>query len=286
MNERQLPTDGAAAAAATNRTPTGPVLGIDIGGSGVKGAPVDLATGTFADERLRIKTPHPATPHAVADVVDEIAEHFRGAIGSGPIGITIPAVCEDGVARSAANIDKSWIDTDVDGLFSERLGRAVHVVNDADAAGVAEVRYGAARGRRGLVIVTTLGTGIGSALLYDGVLVPNSELGHLEIDGHNAEKRAAESAKERDDLSYHEWAERLQRYYSHVEALLWPELFVVGGGISKKAHKFLPLLTLRTPIVPAELRNTAGIVGAACLAADTAAARGSARPSAGASAGS
>ncbi len=244
----------------------GHVLGIDIGGTGVKGAPVDLTTGELAADRLKIKTPKPATPHAVADVVEEIASRFYDAVGDSPIGIAIPAVCQHGVARSAANIDPAWVDTDVDALFTRRLGRPVHVVNDADAAGVAEARYGAARDVPGLVILTTLGTGIGSALLHDGKLVPNSELGHLELDGHDAEERAAQSAKEREDLSYPQWAERLQRYYRHLENLFWPDLFVVGGGISKSADKFLPLLDLRTPIVPAKLRNSAGIVGTAWLA--------------------
>ena len=245
---------------------TGTVLGIDIGGTGVKGAPVDLTTGELTADRVRITTPQPATPESVADVVEEIAGKFSATLGDSTIGIAIPAVCQRGVARSAANIDPSWVDVDVDALFTKRLGRPVHVVNDADAAGVAEARYGAALGVPGLVILTTLGTGIGSALLLDGQLIPNSELGHLEIDGYDAEKRAAQSAKKREELSYPEWAERLQRYYSHVEGLLWPDLFVVGGGISKSAEKFLPLLELRTPIVPAKLRNGAGIVGAAWLA--------------------
>ncbi len=244
----------------------GPVLGIDIGGTGIKGAPVDLATGELVADRLKIKTPRPATPEAVAEVVEKIADHFAASLGDSPIGIAIPAVCQRGVARSAANIDPSWVDTDVDALITERLGRPVHVVNDADAAGVAEVRYGAAKDVPGLVILTTLGTGIGSAFLLDGKLMPNSELGHLEIDGHDAEHRAAQSAKERENLSYPEWAKRLQRYYSHVEGLFWPDLFVVGGGISKSSDKFLPLLDLRTPIIPAKLRNSAGIVGAAWLA--------------------
>ena len=242
------------------------VLGIDIGGTGVKGAPVDLTTGEFVADRLKIATPKPATPDAVADVVAQIADHFADSVGRGVIGIAIPAVCQNGVARSAANIDPSWVDTDVDALFTERLGRPVHVVNDADAAGVAEMQYGVAKDVPGVVILTTLGTGIGSAILLDGKLLPNSELGHLEIDGKDAEDRAAQSAKEREDLSYPQWAKRLQRYYRHVEDLLWPDLFVVGGGISKSADKFLPLLKLRTPIVPAKLRNSAGIVGAAWLA--------------------
>lgn len=245
---------------------SGPALGIDIGGTGVKGAPVDLTTGELVEKRVRVKTPRPATPEAVADVVDQIAERFSDSLGPAPIGIAIPAVCQRGVARSAANIDPSWVDTDVDALFTKRLGHPVHVVNDADAAGVAESRYGVAKDVSGLVILTTLGTGIGSAFLHDGVLMPNSELGHLELDGEDAEHRAAQSAKEREGLTYEEWAVRLQRYYRHVEDLFWPDLFVVGGGISKSADKFLPLLDLRTPIVPAQLRNSAGIVGAAWLA--------------------
>jgi polyphosphate glucokinase len=250
------------------RPGNGPVLGIDIGGTGVKGAPVDLSTGELVSDRVRIKTPRPATPTAVAAVVEQIAERFTESLGSGVIGIAIPAVCQRGVARSAANIDPAWVDTDVDALFTERLGRPVHVVNDADAAGVAEARYGVAQDVPGLVILTTLGTGIGSALLLGGQLVPNSELGHLELDGHDAEHRAAQSAKEREGLTYEEWAQRLQRYYSHLERLFWPDLFVVGGGISKSADRFLPLLNLRTPIVPARLRNSAGIVGAAWLAVE------------------
>ncbi|MGN6301904.1 MAG: polyphosphate--glucose phosphotransferase [Angustibacter sp.] len=241
-------------------------LGIDVGGSGIKGAPVDLRTGALTAERLRIETPQPATPSAVADVVAEIARHFADELGDGPIGVTVPGVVTRGIVRSAANIDPTWIGTDADTLLSERVGRDVHVVNDADAAGVAEARFGAARDQRGLTIVTTLGTGIGTALLLDGRLVPNSELGHLEIDGHDAESRAAASARELEELSWEEWAERLQRYYGVVEDLLWPSLIVVGGGVSRKADKFLPLLHLRAPIIPAALRNQAGIVGAALLA--------------------
>jgi polyphosphate glucokinase len=178
----------------------------------------------------------------------------------------VPGVVTHGIVRSAANIDASWIGTDADTLLTERIGRDVHVVNDADAAGVAEARFGAARDQRGLVLMTTLGTGIGTALLLDGRLVPNSELGHLEIDGHDAESRAASSVRELEDLSWEQWAERLQRYYSVVEDLLWPALIVVGGGVSRKADRFLPLLRLRAPIVPAALRNQAGVVGAALLA--------------------
>lgn len=244
------------------------VLGIDIGGSGVKGAPVDLDQGVFATERLRIDTPAKSTPANIAKVVAEIVAHFGDEVGDGPIGITIPAPVRHGVVPMIANLDKKWVGLEADKFFSDELGRAVKVVNDADAAGVAEVRYGAAKGHRGVVILTTLGTGIGTAIINDGVLLPNTELGHLEIDGHDAEKRAASSAKTKDDLSYKEWAtKRLQRYYETVEKLFWPDLFVVGGGISKNSDKYLPLLNLRTPIVAAQLRNSAGIVGAASLAA-------------------
>ncbi|MEI2715302.1 MAG: ROK family protein [Nocardioides sp.] len=238
-------------------------LGIDFGGSGIKGAPVDLKTGDFAADRHKILTPKPATPDAVAEVFTQMLEHFPQA--DGPVGVTVPGVVKRGVVHSAANIDKSWIGTDADALFTRKLGRDVHVVNDADAAGLAEVKWGAAKGQDGLVIVTTLGTGIGSALIYDGVLVPNSELGHLEIDGHDAESRAASSVKEREDLSYDEWAQRLTRYYGVVERLFSPDLFVVGGGISRKADKFLDKIEIDTPIVAAALENRAGIVGAALV---------------------
>jgi polyphosphate glucokinase len=179
----------------------------------------------------------------------------------------MPSVVTHGVVRSAANIDKSWIDFDAEPMLQEKLHHDIILVNDADAAGVAELHYGAAKGQRGLVILTTLGTGIGTALIFNGELIPNSELGHIELDGHDAETRAASSIKDREGLSYPEWAERLQRYYSHLEALLWPDLFVVGGGVSKDHEEFLPLLRLRTPIIPAELQNKAGIIGAAHLAA-------------------
>jgi polyphosphate glucokinase len=245
-------------------------LGIDIGGRGIKGAPVDLATGQFARDRLRCETPRVSTPDAVADIVAKIAENFAEVTGDSPIGVTMPAVVTSGVVRSAANIDAAWIGTDVRRLLSERLGRPVTVVNDADAAGVGEMHFGAAHNADGLVLVCTLGTGIGSALIYNGVLVPNSELGHLEIDGRDAESRAATSVKDDKNLSWQEWAERLQRYFSHVEDLFWPDLIVVGGGVSRKADKFLPLLHLRAPIVAAQLQNSAGIIGAAWLARDNA----------------
>ena len=240
-------------------------FGVDFGGSGIKGAPVDTGSGEFAADRQRIETPKPATPEAVADVVARLVDRPEVS-PEAPIGVTVPGIVRRGVVRSAANIDRSWIGVDADALFTERLGRPVTVVNDADAAGYAEAVLGAAQGKEGLVVVTTLGTGIGSALIHDGVLVPNSELGHLEIDGHDAETRAANGLRERDGLSWEEWARRLTRYYGVVEKLLSPDLFVVGGGVSKHAKKFLPLVEVETPLIAATLRNTAGIVGAALLA--------------------
>jgi polyphosphate glucokinase len=247
---------------------TGRGFGIDIGGSGIKGAPVDLAAGRFAARRARIPTPRPSTPDAVASTVAAIVEGFGPTAGQRPIGVTFPAVIQHGVARTAANVDRTWIGTDVDALLTKRLGRPVHVVNDADAAGLAEARFGAARDVNGVVIVATLGTGIGSALVINGLLVPNTELGHIEIGGKDAEDRAADSARDTEGLSWHDWAKRLQRYFTALENLFWPDLIVVGGGVSKKSDKFLPLLTLRTPIVAAGLRNEAGIIGAAVAAAE------------------
>lgn len=244
-------------------------LGIDIGGSGIKGSIVDLKEGVFTRDRLRIPTPQPATPEAVAEVVRQIADHFADELGSGPIGITVPAVVTHGFTRSAANIDPTWVDAPAEEIFERALGRPITLVNDADAAGVAEVRWGAAKDHPGLVLVTTLGTGIGTAMIHKGVLVPNMEMGHIEMFGSDAEPQAAASVKDREGLSYQEWATtRLQPYYERLEFYTWPDLIVVGGGVSKESQKFLPLLTLKTPIVPAKLRNNAGIVGAAWLAVD------------------
>ncbi len=247
------------------------VIGIDIGGTGIKGGIVDLATGTMVGERFRIDTPTPSTPEAVAKVVKAIVDELSTrphAPGMGaPVGITFPAIISHGVSLSAANVDQSWIDANVDAIFAQELGRDVHVINDADAAGIAEARYGAGKDVEGTVLVITLGTGIGSAFIYNGKLVPNVELGHLEIDGVDAETKASASARERDGLSWDEYAVRLQRYFSHVEFLFSPELFIIGGGISKRSGDYLPQLKLRTPIIPAELANNAGIVGGALQAA-------------------
>ncbi|MFE3639070.1 polyphosphate--glucose phosphotransferase [Streptomyces cellostaticus] len=243
------------------------IFGVDIGGSGIKGAPVDLDRGDLAQERCKVLTPHPATPDGVADGVKQVIDHFGW---TGPVGLTFPGVVTDGATvRTAANVDKSWIDTDAGALFGGRLGGLpVTVVNDADAAGVAEVQFGAGRDRRGTVILLTFGTGIGSAVFADGVLVPNTELGHLELSGHEAEKRASSKAKEDHDLSWERWARRVGKYLAHVEMLFSPELFIIGGGISRKADRFLHLIEgVRAEIVPAQLQNNAGIVGAAMHAA-------------------
>jgi polyphosphate glucokinase len=243
------------------------IFGVDIGGSGIKGAPVDLDRGDLAQERCKVLTPHPATPESVADGVKQVVDHFGW---TGPVGLTFPGVVTGGsTIRTAANVDKSWIDTDARALFGERLGGLpVTVVNDADAAGVAEIAFGAGRDRSGTVMVLTFGTGIGSALFVDGVLVPNTELGHLELHGHDAEKRASSKAKEDGDLTWEQWAHRVQKYLAHVEMLFSPELFIIGGGVSRKSQKFLPFIEgIKAEIVPAQLQNNAGIVGAAMRAA-------------------
>jgi polyphosphate glucokinase len=244
------------------RKPT-TAFGVDIGGSGIKGAIVDLDKGDLATERVKFLTPNPSTPEAVAEVVSRLV---REAGWSGELGATFPAVIKNGVAKSAANVDKSWIGTDVDKVFTDITNCDVTVLNDADAAGIAEARFGAAKGVTGVVILLTFGTGIGSALLLDGQLVPNTELGHLEVDGSDAEKKASSAAKDNEGLSYKQWAKRVQRYLTHLEGLFTPDLFVVGGGVSKSSDKWVPLLDISTPIKPAELLNNAGIVGAAMAA--------------------
>ena len=242
-------------------------IGIDIGGTGIKGGLVDVISGEMIGDRIRVATPEGGEPEDIARVVREVIEQLD-APADVPVGICFPSSILHGVTMLAANISQRWIGFEAEKFFEKELGRNIHFVNDADAAGYAEVVYGAARDQKGLVIMTTLGTGIGAAMIYDGVLIPNAELGHLEIDGFDAEKRASGVVREREDLSYPDWAKRLQRYYSHVEMLFSPELFIVGGGVSKSHEKFLPLLSLRTPIVPAKLFNKAGIMGAARLAFD------------------
>ena len=246
---------------------TAQAFGIDIGGSGIKGAPVDLSEGRFACERLRIPTPEHSTPEAVADIVKQILDHYEVEDGT-PVGASFPAPIHDGQPLNfMANLDQSWVGVDVNQLFTELTGREVHVVNDADAAGLAEVQFGAAKGQKGLVIATTLGTGIGTVLIQDGVMVRNTELGHLILDGKgDAEKYAADSIRSREDLSWKKWGKRLTRYYRYLEHLFSPDLFVIGGGVSKKHEKFFEYIDVDTPIVPAALLNDAGIIGAAAFA--------------------
>lgn len=244
-------------------------VGIDIGGTGIKGGLVDVISGELIGDRVRFATPEGGEPEDIARVVSEVINQLQ-APADVPVGICFPSSIQHGITMLAANISQRWIGFEAEKFFEQQLGRGIHFVNDADAAGYAEVVYGAAKDQQGLVIMTTLGTGIGAAMIYNGVLIPNAELGHLELDGFDAEKRASGVVREREGLSYPEWAQRLQRYYSHLEMLFSPELFIVGGGVSKSYDKFLPLLDLRTPIVPAQLFNKAGIMGAARLAFDLA----------------
>ena len=236
---------------------------MDIGGSGIKGCLVDLEAGQLIGERIRIETPQPALPDPVYAVVAQIVDSFGW---TERIGVTFPGVLKHGVAHTAANVDKSWIGTDVDDELSKLIPGNVVTLNDADAAGIAEMRYGAGRDERGVVLMLTFGTGIGSALFVDGHLVPNTEFGHIQVDGEDGERRASAAAREREDLDYPTWARRVDRYLDVLEAGLWPDLIIVGGGVSKKAHKWVPLLSTRTPVVPAQLQNDAGIVGAALAA--------------------
>jgi polyphosphate glucokinase len=240
------------------------VLGIDIGGTGIKGAPVALGTGELVQDRVRLLTPAPATPAAVTEVLVQVVDQI-GA--EGPLGITLPSVILDGVVRTAANIDQSWLGVDAVDLFGRATGRPVAVVNDADAAGTAEVRFGAGAGRSGVIIVVTLGTGIGTGLFVDGTLVPNTELGHLHLHHHGeAEDWAADSVRDRDNLGWEEYAHRLQVYLDMLQRLFWPQLIIIGGGISKKSDRYLPHIHVNTEVVPATLLNNAGIVGAAMYA--------------------
>jgi polyphosphate glucokinase len=241
-------------------------IGIDIGGTGIKGALVDLKNGTLIGDRIRVETPEGGQPEDIANVVSQLVSQLPGATQNVQMGICFPAVVQHGVTMSAANVSKDWIGLDADRLFESILNRKVHVVNDADAAGYAEIKYGAGKRRDGLVIMTTLGTGIGSAIFMNGKLVPNAELGHLEIDGVDYETMASFAAKERENLSWESWADRLQKYYSTLERLFSPDLIIVGGGVSKEHANFLPLLKLRAEILPAVKRNNAGILGAAALA--------------------
>ena len=245
------------------------ILGIDIGGSGIKGAPVNTADGTLAAERQRIATPNPSTPDAVAGVIRQIADGF-GQTG-GPVGITFPGVVKNGRVLTAANMDPAWSDFDAATFFSAKLGRPAVVVNDADAAGIAEMQFGAGRGISGTVVLLTLGTGIGSAVFLDGQLVPNTEFGHMEVRGKDAEARASERVRVEKDLGWQEWGERVGEVIARLAFLLNPDLVIIGGGVSRKAEKFLPVVQgmVKIPVVPAQLQNQAGLVGAALVASES-----------------
>jgi len=240
-------------------------LGIDVGGSGVKGGIVDLTTGQLVGDRFRVETPQPATPEAVAQAVAEVVHHFNW---TGPLGVCYPGVVVNGVVHTAANVDPSWIGRNAEEIYSAALGgQPVTVLNDADAAGLAEQHYGAGRNKNGTVLLLTFGTGIGSAVIHNGILLPNTEFGHIEVGGKEAERRAAASVMERKGWSYRRWTRQVTRVLIAVENAICPDLIIAGGGISKKADKWIPLLENRTPVVAAELLNTAGIVGAAMAAA-------------------
>jgi polyphosphate glucokinase len=261
------------------------LIGVDIGGSGIKAGLVDARRGALIGDRIRVETPQPAVPEAVVEATAGVV----AALGrdGGPVGIGLPSALVDGTAMTAANIDPAWIGVKAAERFSEAIGRPCIVLNDADAAGLAEIRFGAGKGVKGVVLLLTLGSGIGSALFNDGALVPNTELGHIEIRGKDAELRASAGARERNGLSVKEWAPLLDEYLNRVDKLIWPDLIILGGGISKRAEKFIGLLDVRPPVVAATLRNEAGIVGAAvrareALARPRAVRTATARPSRGA----
>ncbi len=239
------------------------ILGIDIGGSGIKGAIVNIATGELITERFRLSTPKPAKPKAVAKVFTEVVEHFEW---KGLIGVGFPAIVKNGVALSAANIDEKWMGMNAETLFSEATGCPVSVCNDADVAGIAEMQYGVGKGKKGVVILITIGTGLGSAIFHDGILLPNSELGHLKFKGGIAEHYAADSVRKKEDLSWSDWGKRFNEYLLHLDRLFSPDLFILGGGASKKMEKYKSQIKIDCPVVPAKLLNHAGIIGAASLA--------------------
>ena len=241
------------------------VLGIDVGGSGIKGAIVDVETGELTTERHRIETPQPATPQSIAETIKKIADHFNY---QGKIGCGFPAVIKSGVIKTASNIDKSNIDVNADKLFSEITGREVTVVNDADAAGMAEITFGGGKNTEGVVLIITIGTGIGSALFTDGKLVPNTEFGHIYMSkGKVAEKYTSDAVRKKEDLKWKEWGKRFNKYLKYMDFLLNPKLIILGGGASKKMEKFKDQITVETPVIPAKLLNEAGIIGAAAHAA-------------------
>ena len=246
-------------------------IGVDVGGSGVKAAVVDTGSGLLVSERLRVPTPTPSTPDRVGATIGRLIRRLVKAAdipADAPVGVGLPGVAMDGRLRTAANIDPAWIDYPIADKLSKSLKRSVSIVNDADAAGIAEMRFGIGVARPGVVIFLTLGTGVGSGVFNDGVLVPNTEFGQMEIRGRPAERRSAAAARVRRGLSWKAWASDLDEHLQRIEDLMWPTLFIIGGGVSKNADKYIPRLTTRTPVVPASLRNDAGIIGAAIVAAE------------------
>lgn len=241
------------------------ILGIDVGGSGIKGAIVDTSTGTLTAPRYRLKTPTGAEPEPVAQVISNVVTHFSW---TGPVGVGFPSPIKQGIIKMAGNISQNWVGMNIDEFLSNATGCKVTAGNDADVAGLAEMKFGAGVGKMGTVILLTLGTGIGSAIFRDGILLPNTEFGHVEVDGHIAETKASDAARQREELSWKKYAKRLNRYMLEMQKLFWPDLFIIGGGISKEADKYLPLLMIETPVVTATFMNEAGIVGAALAAVE------------------
>lgn len=241
------------------------ILGIDVGGSGIKGAIVETTTGDLLTDRFRLATPRPALPMKVARTVQKIVDHFNW---KGDVGVGFPTPLFHGKCLSGSNLHPEWKGVQADALFKSVTGLEFTVINDADAAAEAEMHFGAGKGRNGLVAVITLGTGIGSGLFFNGVLIPNSELGHVSYKGEPFEKYAADSIRKKEDLSYSKWGKRLNKYFKHIELILSPDLFIIGGGASKKLDKFIDEIHIRTEIIPAENKNEAGIIGAALGAFD------------------
>lgn len=239
------------------------ILGIDIGGSGIKGAPVDTKTGKLIELRHRIPTPVPATPESVAVVIKHLVDHFNW---NGPVGCGFPAVVQNGIIKTAANIDKSWIGFNAQELFTKTTGLPTLVINDADSAGMAEVKYGAGKKFKGTILLVTVGTGIGSVVFTRGKLLANTEFGHIILNGQDAELYASDAVRKNEDLDWSAWAKRFNEYLLEMERLLWPELIIIGGGVSKKMQKFEEYLTVKAKIVPAKLQNEAGLIGAALAA--------------------
>ncbi len=285
MSERDGPQAAPAPSGAASTTPSGAAsttpsdiarqarlaIGIDVGGSGIKAAIVDVDTGELRTERVRVKTPQPSTPRRCVEAMEGLVRRLTDVLpldASAPVGVGVPGVTIGGIVLTASNIDETWLGFDAEGSIAKALKRPTTIVNDADAAGLAELRFGAGKDHTGTILVVTLGTGIGTALFRNGHLVPNTELGHIEVRGRDAESRASASARIRRRLSWEKWSDEVNEFLHRLDMLLWPDLIIVGGGVSKEAEKFLPRFSVRPPVVAAQLRNEAGIVGAAMRAVD------------------